>query len=38
MLWSCIVVLTLVSFAAYTAVGALERAVLRVYAPEQVAR
>ncbi len=37
MLWSAIVILTLVSFAAYLAVGALERAVLRVYAPEQVA-
>ena len=38
MLWSAIVVLTLVSFVAYTAVGALEHAVLRIYAPEQVAR
>jgi len=38
MLWSAIVVLTLVSSAGYLAVGALERAVLRVYAPEQTAR
>ncbi|MGS4947602.1 ABC transporter permease [Meridianimarinicoccus sp. RP-17] len=38
MLWSAIVILTLVSFAAHVVVGALERAVLRVYAPEQVAR
>jgi ABC-type nitrate/sulfonate/bicarbonate transport system permease component len=38
MLWSAVVVLTLVSVAAYAAVGAVERRVLAVYAPEQVAR
>ena len=38
MLWSAMVLLTAVSFAAYSAVGALERRVLAVYAPEQVAR
>lgn len=38
MLWSAIVVLTLVAFLAYLAVGVVERAVLRIYAPEQVVR
>jgi len=38
MLWSAIVVLTLVAFLAYLAVGAVEGAVLRIYAPEQVVR
>ena len=38
MLWSSIVVVTLLSYAAYVGVGAVERAVLAVYAPEQVRR
>ncbi|MEM9754936.1 MAG: ABC transporter permease subunit [Pseudomonadota bacterium] len=38
MLWSAIVVLTLVAFLGYLGVAAVERAVLRVFAPEQVAR
>ncbi|MEL7164836.1 MAG: ABC transporter permease subunit [Pseudomonadota bacterium] len=36
MLWSCVVVLAVVASAAYAAVAAIERAVLRVYASEQV--
>ncbi len=38
MLWSAIVVLTLVSCLAYEVVGWVERRVLAIYAPEQVAR
>jgi len=36
MLWSCVVVLAAVAVAVYGAVAALERAVLRIYAKEQV--
>ncbi|MEM6760337.1 MAG: ABC transporter permease subunit [Pseudomonadota bacterium] len=36
MLWSCVVVLAVVASAGYAAVAAIERAVLRVYASEQV--
>jgi len=35
LLWSCVAVLTLVSAAAYAAVGAVEARVLAIYAPEQ---
>lgn len=38
MLWSSIVIVTVLSYAAYVGVGATERAVLVVYAPEQVRR
>jgi ABC-type nitrate/sulfonate/bicarbonate transport system permease component len=38
MLWSSVVVLTAVSCLGYEAVGRLERRILAVYAPEQVAR
>jgi ABC-type nitrate/sulfonate/bicarbonate transport system permease component len=37
MLWSAVVVVSVVSALLYAAVGALERRVLRVYAPEQLA-
>jgi ABC-type nitrate/sulfonate/bicarbonate transport system permease component len=37
MLWSAIVVVTLLSAAGYAAVGAVERRVFRIYAPEQLA-
>ncbi|MEM7630759.1 MAG: ABC transporter permease subunit, partial [Pseudomonadota bacterium] len=36
MLWSCVAVLALVAVTAYAAVAAVERAVLRVYASEQL--
>ncbi len=38
MLWSCVVVLTLVSAGGYAAVGGVERIVLSRFAPEQVRR
>lgn len=38
MLWSCVVILTVVSVALYATVGAIERAVLSRLAPEQLAR
>jgi sulfonate transport system permease protein len=35
MLWSAVTALTVITFAVYAAVGRAERAVLRIYAPEQ---